>query len=76
MFSNQQIDLHSGLPFFGIVFRLGQFRDVVWAASRNAIGGFRPGNMIGSKNRSSHDTNLTPLREQARRARCDANHVR
>jgi hypothetical protein len=32
-------------------------------------GGFRPGNLIGSKNRSSHDTNLTP-REQAHRTLC------
>jgi hypothetical protein len=29
MFHDQQKSLYHGLPFFGIVFRLGQFSDVV-----------------------------------------------
>ncbi len=36
--------------WFGIVFCLGQFRDVERGV-RSLTSGFRPGNIIGSKNR-------------------------
>jgi hypothetical protein len=44
---------HRGLPFIRIVFCLGQLV-MSSAASRSVTSGFRPGNMIGSKNRLPH----------------------
>jgi hypothetical protein len=48
MFCNQQQRLYRGLPFVGVVLCLGKFGD---AASRSVTSGFRPGTVIGSKNR-------------------------
>jgi hypothetical protein len=45
---NQEKRLHRGLPFVGIVFCLGQFGDEERGV---ATSGFRPGSMIGSKDR-------------------------
>jgi hypothetical protein len=52
-------NLHRGLPFFSIVFCLGQFGDVLrGVAERDELA--TPGSMIGSKNRLSQDTNSAP----------------
>jgi hypothetical protein len=56
LLSAEQQHLHCWLPFVGIPF--GSLV-MYWAASRNVRSGcFRPGNMIGSTNRLSQDTNL------------------
>jgi len=49
-FRDQQQRFHRGLPLIGIVFCLGQFRDVLGGIRNVRSGCFRPGNMIGSKN--------------------------
>jgi hypothetical protein len=50
MFCNEEERLHRGLSFFGIVFSHGQLV-IYCAASRSVRSGFRPGILIGSKNR-------------------------
>ena len=52
--SDRQRRFHRGLPFCGIVFGLGELRDVVGGVAE--VTSFLPlGNSIGSKNCWSHD---------------------